>query len=94
MFDLEKVFSEDSAVKRDEDGNFYGLCEYATGDSILTVSKLIAILGAFDPDTQVVIDDGDSWYNNIDTIGLPTSSDGYSAITFMQGSAPVDTRQF
>lgn len=59
----------------------------------LTVGELKAYLDSYPDTTQVVLDDGNEWYVNVRAVGLPTTADGYMAITLFQG-AVIDTRQW
>jgi len=57
---------------------------------IMTVKQLLEFLEGQDPDTQIVIADKDSWFDNIGGVQFMEED---SAITFEIG-VPVDTRQF
>lgn len=91
MMDLNETLKE-LGCTIEEDGSSFGLAELPVGP-ILTVGKLMEILGMLDPKTQVTMDDTENeWWSNIDRLGLPTDGEGYSTLTFFAGH-PYDTWQ-
>lgn len=79
-------------IQFEDDGETFGLAELDVDHGFLTVGKLMEICGALDPNTQVTLDDSNGWWNNVGTIGLPTTHDGYSTLTLMPGEQ-FDPRQ-
>ena len=57
----------------------------------ITVGQLRAMLDGIDPQTFVVMDDGEGWYVNVGGVTLP-NDDGYVAVTLERGEA-WDVRQ-
>ena len=89
--DLNETLKE-LGIEFADDGETFGLAELDVAHGFLTVGKLMEICGALDPNTQVTIDDTNGWYTNVGTIGLPTTTDGYSTLTLIPGEG-FDPRQ-